>query len=191
MGQVYQTSGQLQQALLKFEEALPIMREVGNRTGEATTRSNIAILLYTHFNRQQEAITSMEQAIAILVEAGLPQDAAGQNVDDKRSVLQVMQSGAPLGEQATLSPAELQEIINTTIFVMTTAQDQRPEWREAIAEALQNAQQQGADWQIEADFFTAILAILDGRSLTLAADHPYVQALTAILDGIAKNGQQL
>ncbi len=144
-----------------------------------------------HFNRQQEAITSMEQAIAILVEAGLPQDGAGQKVDDLQSLLQIMQSGIPLGEQTMLPPVELQEIIETTIFVMTTAQDQRPEWREAIAEALQNAQQQGADWQIEADFFTAVLALLDGRSLMLPTDHPYVQALAAIRDGIAKNGQQL
>jgi len=73
---------------------------------------------------------------------------------------------------------------------MTTAQDQRPEWREVIAEALQDAQQQGADWQIEADFFTAVLALLDGRSLTLSADHPYVQAIAAIQDGIAKDAQQ-
>jgi tetratricopeptide (TPR) repeat protein len=190
MGLVYQGTGQPQLALQKYQEALPITREVGNRALESTAHSNIAVLLYMHYNRQQEAITSMQRAIAILVEAGLPQDGAGQKVDDLQSLLQIMQSEIPLGGQARLSPVELQKIIDITIFVMTTAQDQRPEWREAIVEALQDAQQQGADWQIEADFFTAVLAILDGRSLPLPADHPYVQALAAIQDGIAKSGQQ-
>ena len=39
-------------------------------------------VLYQYLNRSQEAITKMEQAIAVLVETGLPQDAAGQTRDD-------------------------------------------------------------------------------------------------------------
>jgi tetratricopeptide (TPR) repeat protein len=97
MGLVYQATGHPQQALQQYQQALPILREVGNRAVEATTRSNIAVLLYKHFNRQQEAIPFMEQAIAILVEAGLSHDGAGLKVDDLRKVLQIMQSGAPLG----------------------------------------------------------------------------------------------
>ena len=96
MGALYQATGQPQQALQKCLEALPIRREVGDRAVESTTCSNIAVLLYMHFNRQKEAITFMERAIAILVKAGLPQDEAGQKVEDLRNVLQTMQSGPRL-----------------------------------------------------------------------------------------------
>ena len=112
---------------------------------------------------------------------------AGQKIEVLLSVLQIMQNDLPIGAYATLTPSELQQIIDTTIIVMTTEQDQRPEWREVIAEALQDAQQKGVDWQMETDFFTAVLALLDGQSLSLPSDHPYVQAINAILDGIAKN----
>ena len=69
----------------------------------------------------------------------------------------------------------------STIFVMKMVRGQRPEWREAIAEALQNDQQQGVNWQIEADFFTTVLAVRDGRSLTLPSDYPFVQALYQVV----------
>jgi hypothetical protein len=55
---------------------------------------------------------------------------------------------------------------------------------------MQNAQQQGANWQIEVEFFTAILAILDEQPPSLAADHPYASAIVAIQNGIAKGGLQ-
>jgi tetratricopeptide (TPR) repeat protein len=192
MALVYQATGQPQRALELFEQALPLMRAVGDRAGESTTRSNIAMLLYRHFNRQQEAITSMERAIAILVEAGLPQDAAGQKVDDLRSVLQIMRTGKPLGGQggssSTMPADQIQQIVSNTVAVMTTMPGRRAQWREVVEKALQDAQQRGADLQIEADFFTAVLAILDGEASALPADHPYAQAVVAIQSGIAAGG---
>src|SRR6266700_5604019 len=73
---------------------------------------------------------------------------------------------------------------------MTSVQDRRDEWREDVAQMLQNAQQQGADWQIEVDFYTAILALLDGQTPGLLGDHPYAPALRAIQEGIAAGGLQ-
>ena len=64
-----------------------LTREVGDRAGEATTLANMAVVLYRYLNRSQEAITKMEQAIAVLVETGLPQDAAGQTRDNCSNTL--------------------------------------------------------------------------------------------------------
>lgn len=62
-------------------------------------------------------------------------------------------------------PAEhINTLVGYTITVMTTMPERHAEWREAITQALHDAQQRGADWQIEVEFFTAILAILEGQS---------------------------
>jgi len=88
-------------------------------------------------------------------------------------------------------PLAIQQIISNTVAVMTTVQDRRAEWREKIAKALQDARQRGADWQIVVDFFSTVLAILDGQALDLPADHPYAEAVTAIQAGIAAGGPQI
>ena len=63
---------------------------------------------------------------------------------------------------------------------MTTTKNHRGEWYKIMVKALQDAQQRGANWQILVDFFTAVLAILDGHSLTLPTDHTYALAIIAI-----------
>ncbi len=72
---------------------------------------------------------------------------------------------------------------------MTAMPERRAQWRETIAGALANAEQRGTDWHIEVEFFTAVLAMLDGQSPSLPADHPYAAPIAAMLDGIAKGGQ--
>src|SRR5205807_9494773 len=81
-------------------------------------------------------------------------------------------------------------ITTNTIAVMTTVQDRHAEWREIMTKDLQDAQQRGANWQIEVDFFTAVLDILDGRTPGLPDNHPYAQSVAAIQDGIANGGVQ-
>jgi hypothetical protein len=88
------------------------------------------------------------------------------------------------GGPSTMPAEQLDAIVNSTIAVMTTVQERRDEWRTIIAGSLQEAQQQGADWQIEVDFFTAVLALLDGHTATLPDDHPYAAAIDAIVQGI-------
>ena len=187
---VYQAIGQPQQALELYQQALPLTREVGDRAGEVTTLSNIAILLYQHLNRPQDAISKMEQVIAVMVETGLPRDAAGRPLEELQRYLNTMRQGPSPDGSATMSPEQLRPIIANTIVVMTTMQDRRDEWREAMTKELQDAQQRGTDWQIEVDFFTTVLAILDGKSPDLPGDHPYAQAVVAIQDGIVAGVEQ-
>ncbi len=82
-------------------------------------------------------------------------------------------------------------MIANTIAVMTKMPEHRNKWREMVAQVQQNAQEQGYDWQSAVDFLTAILAILDGQTAFLSADHTYEQALTAIQSGIAREKEHL
>src|SRR5438874_11371014 len=99
-----------------------------------------------------------------------------------------MRLGIPIGQARMMSAATLQQIVTNTVAVVTVTQDRHTEWREAIAKALQDAQQRGENWQIEVDFFSAVLDILDGKSPGLPGDHPYAQSLAAIQEGIAAGG---
>jgi hypothetical protein len=189
---VYDATGQPKRALELYEQALPLTREVGDRAGEATILANMTVVLHQYLNRSQEAITKMEQAIAVLVETGLPQDAAGQTRDDMQQYLDSMRQGISYNtanDSPNIMPAaQLQVIVANMVAVMTTVQESRSEWREAMANSLQQAQQEGADWQIEVEFFSAVLAILDGEVPALPGDHPYAPALATIQEGIAAGG---
>ena len=59
----------------------------------------MALLLYQHLNRPEDAIGHMEQAIAVLAKTGLPQDAAGHTVEDLQGILHVMRTGSTPDEQ--------------------------------------------------------------------------------------------
>jgi tetratricopeptide (TPR) repeat protein len=192
MALVYRATGQSQRALELYEQVLPITHEVEYRAGEAATLANMAVVLYQYPNRSQEAITKMEQAIAVLVETGLPQDAGGRTRDQLQQYLGTMRQGISydtVNESSNIMPsAQLQVIIANTVTAMTTIQERHAEWYEVIAKALQDTQQHGADWQIEVEFYTAILAILDGEVPALPGDHPYAPALAKIQEGIAAGG---
>jgi hypothetical protein len=165
-------------------------RAVSHPAGEVVGLAGISLLLYQPLGRPQEAIIQMEQAIAVLQARGLPQDAAGNTAEDLQRILQIMRTGNPLGGQeesaSTMLDVPVQQIISTTVAVMTTVQDRRAEWREIIEKVLHDAQESGADWQSDVDFISAVLAMLDGKvPAFLPADHPYAQAVAAIQSGIA------
>src|SRR6266481_736891 len=187
MAEVYHATGQPRRALELYEQALPLRREVGDRAGEATTLSNMALLLSQDLNRQQDAINAMQQAIAVLDETGLPQDAGGHTREELQQDLDALRQGMAPGQanQAATMPAEqLQVIVHNTVAVMTTMQERHAEWRKILTGALQDAREQGADWQIEVDFYTALVALLDGQSPSLPDEHPYAAALAQIRVGI-------
>lgn len=63
----YANIGQPQKALEFYNQALPILREVGERSVEATTLSNIG-LVYRDTNRPTEAIKNFEQSVEITLQ---------------------------------------------------------------------------------------------------------------------------
>jgi hypothetical protein len=102
------------------------------------------------------------------------------------------QGSAPgqANQTATMSVEQLQVIVHNTVAVMTTIQERHAEWHKTMTGVLQDAQERGADWQIEVDFYTAVLALLDGQTPSLPDDHPYAGALAQIQSGIAAGGVQ-
>jgi tetratricopeptide (TPR) repeat protein len=193
MALVYDATGQPQRALELYEQALLLMREVGNRAGEATTLANMAGVLYQYLNRSQEAIITMEQAVAVMIETGLPHAAAGQTRDDMQQFLVAMHQGISPGQAIgglpTMPSAQLQVIITNTVVVMTTMQERRAEWREVITKALQQAK--SINRQHDVDFYAAVLALLDGQPPALPGDHPYATTLAKIQEGIAAGGLEV
>ena len=64
IGLVYNSISQPQEALKYFNQALPIMREVGDRAGEAATLNNIGAV-YDSISQPQEAFKYLNQALPI------------------------------------------------------------------------------------------------------------------------------
>jgi tetratricopeptide (TPR) repeat protein len=191
MAGVYRSTGQPQRALALYDEALPLMRAVGDRAGEADTLSLLAVLLYQHLNRPAEAVQYMQQAIAVLEATGLDRATSGTTIETIRQALATMQRGAPLGGgggPSTLPAEQIRVTVSNTVAVLTSVQEKHSEWRGAMEERLQHARQQGPDWQIEVEFYTAVLAFLDGQPASLPEGHPYAEAVAAIGQGIAGGG---
>src|SRR5258708_17213166 len=75
---LYQSMQRYPEAQTAFEQSIVLERQVTHPAGEIAGLVGLARLLYQHLNHPQDAITSMERAIAVLQATGLPQDAAGQ-----------------------------------------------------------------------------------------------------------------
>jgi tetratricopeptide (TPR) repeat protein len=158
MGLAYQLNGQSQEALSCYEQTLPILQEAGNHPMEATILANIATLLYQQFNRAQDAITYLEQAINILNQMGLRQDAAGQTLELFNHWLQAMQYGKPLISQADIVDGLQNEevvdrqtenldlfdvLIRNTIAVLGPRKDKQQEWHGTLVQMRSQAREQG------------------------------------------------
>ncbi len=214
LGRVYNALGQKPQALAYYQQALAIWREVGDRSGEGITLHNIG-MIYAGFGQLDVVLACALLAKALFEYVQSPYiEYAKQLINSLRRHLGEERFAALLAQVApraneiveralqekrlpdeveqfpsTLPPEQINIIISNTITVMTTMPERRAEWQETISRVLQVAQQRGSDWQIEVEFYTAILAILDGQSLSLPTDHPYASALAAIQEGIANGGQ--
>jgi tetratricopeptide (TPR) repeat protein len=192
MAGVFRVMGQPQRALELYEQAVLIKHELGNPADEATSLHYLATLLYQQFGRTGEAIAKMEQALALLQAGGLSKDKEGHTVQDLMEVLQVMRDGGSLGERAsglsTMPTTRISQIASNTVAVIKTMPERRAQWREKITRASMESQQQGR--QSDVDFFTAVIAMLDGETPMLPADHPYASALAKIQADIASSVPQ-
>jgi tetratricopeptide (TPR) repeat protein len=69
MAGVYSAIGKPEEALRLYEQALPIKREVGDRSGEGTTLNNMA-RVYRDIGKPEDALRLYEQALPIKREVG-------------------------------------------------------------------------------------------------------------------------
>jgi hypothetical protein len=166
------------------------MREMGDQAGEADTLALMSVVLYQHLSRQQDAMNALQQAMAVLDATDLLRTSSGNTREELQQTLDTMRQGLPLkqADQPAIMPAEeLDRIIYTTVVVMTTMLEQQAEWYSMITDDLRSLQREDG-WQNEIDFFTALLALLDGQSPSLPGNHPYAAALSQIRAGIAAGG---
>src|SRR5450631_955062 len=71
-----------------------------------------------------------------------------------QSVLQTQKLGRGTGGRIVLTGK---------IFREAMRHERLTEWRKAVANLRQEAEQRGNDWQIDVDFFSVVLEILDGK----------------------------
>jgi hypothetical protein len=197
-----------------YGQALAILREVGDRAGEGTTLHNIGMIfaqsgqldaalacvllakvLYEYVQSpsdiedEVQTITALQTSLGKEQFAKLLDKVKGHEEEIAQRALQDRTIFDEMMQPASTIPAEQINIfVGNTIAVMTIMQERHEDWRSAMQQVLQEAQQRGADLQNEVEFFTAILAILDGGSPSLAPDHPYAPAVAAIQAGIAQGG---
>ena len=169
-----------EEALTAFEKVVALEKLLDHRDKEVVTLVVMARLLFDHLNQPQEAVIRIEQAISILIETGLLANVSGHTVEELQQIATDMRRG--LGH---LPAKQIQQIVDNTIAVMTSPHAKRDVWREWVVSALQSARQHGANWRTVVEFFTAILALLDGQESNLPHYHPYAETLETIRAGIA------
>lgn len=86
--------GQYPDALAFFKQSIVLEQQISHRAGEAAGLVEIALVLYRYLNRTEDAISYIEQAIAVLMQTDLPQDAAGRTLERLQLILQAMRTGA-------------------------------------------------------------------------------------------------
>ena len=92
---LYRDMQRYPEALATFEQFITLAQQIALPAAEAAGLVDTALLLHQHLNRTEDAITAMENAIALLTKAGLSQDAARRTVEDLQRQLQAMRPGVP------------------------------------------------------------------------------------------------
>jgi tetratricopeptide (TPR) repeat protein len=176
MAMVYQSTGRMGEALATLVTLVELARSIHSPAIEAGVWGNMAGVLLA-LDRRTDAIDAQRQAVAIMERYNLSHDAGGASLPAIRSRLAALESGASSAagsaDPATLPPQVQQTLVEKTVAVLTALPEKRDEWRGALSQGLQDAQTQGAAWQIEVDLFTALLSLLDGEAPHLPSDHPY------------------
>jgi hypothetical protein len=218
MGGVYDATGQMEKALEKFEQALPIMRVVGDRAGEAVTLNNMGSVYWAP-EQMEKALELHQQALPIMREVG---DRAGEAVTcfnvamiyrdlgEFQKAVEYLRAAVALEKQ--VKHPDYEQDAATLREWEKALQEGRPfpgkggsssgisqdllqslvvnTIKENIEENLQIAQENQAEDDLE--FFQAILAILEGKEApNLKEGSPYQGALAAIQEGIADGGEGL
>jgi tetratricopeptide (TPR) repeat protein len=180
---LYQSLKRYSEAITAFNRSIDLSQQIIYPAMKIAGLIGLAFLLYRHLNRTVDAI-ALEKALRVFATTGLLHDAAEQTIEQVQQWLAMMRDENISEPPSTLPFKTIQQIVSNTIAAMLVASSHRLEWIELITSVLQVAQQQGTDRQAERDFFTTILAFLDGQSPTLPPDHPYAQAIEEIRKGV-------
>jgi hypothetical protein len=210
MADVLVDLGKPQEAMALYQQALLTKQQLGDVRGVAVTQANFSQLLLEQ-GEYKRALSMAWDAYSSLSDHGYTRDTQfmqqllisikGWTLGPERFDAlwkQVMSDPQPAWlrdvqassstEDGHIPSKTLDVIASNTITVMSVVPEKLDEWRETMTGALKQAQD--AHQAQEAEFFTAVLAILDGQVPVLPDGHPYSAALDTIQAGIAAGGSE-
>jgi tetratricopeptide (TPR) repeat protein len=133
IGFLYKALGQKQKALEFFQEALPIIQEVGNCAGEAAILNNIGEIYYG-FGQKQKALKFFQEALPIaqalgnrayeavtLVNIGFVYNALGQ----KQKALEYFEKALPIAQEVGNRAYEAATLNNIGFLYKALGQNQK------------------------------------------------------------------
>jgi tetratricopeptide (TPR) repeat protein len=91
MALIYYQDGDLNKAAEMLTGVLAVFQSIGAAPAEAMVRRNLAVV-QSQLGQLTQAIDHIERSVAILTTLGLTQDAAGQTLDQHRSILAQLQA---------------------------------------------------------------------------------------------------
>jgi tetratricopeptide (TPR) repeat protein len=208
MADVLVQLGKPQEAMALYEQSLRTTQELGDVRSIAATQANYCQLLFQQDERHR-ALSIAWEAYNSLHQSNFTNDAQVVQqllISIKGQVLGPVQFDTlwkevisetqpdwlcevqvtPFSEEAHRVVEQMNMIVANTITVMTGMPEKREEWREKIDGALQKAQ--SINRSQDAEFFTAILAILNNQSPSLPVGHPYAIVFDSIQANIAAGG---
>ena len=106
MGAIYFKQGKAEKTVAMLQQVLEINRETKQVANEAATLKNLAIVLHNALGQTEEAITYQKQAIALLEQYQLTQDAAGATLQQHKQFLDELGGTEPDNVPAATSPAD-------------------------------------------------------------------------------------
>jgi tetratricopeptide (TPR) repeat protein len=183
---LYQDFQRYSEALKTFDASIQLAREVMYPTAEIAGWVGRAQLLFAYFPRAEDALLSLEHAQEIFLLHNLSHDAAGRTLEDVEQLLERMKQGKPLAhsqDRATLPASLLIQVVENTRAVLSHVPERKAEWEEQVRQLLAHVCEQGEDWQQEAELFTSLLALLEGKEARLPNEHSYIAVIEAVQQG--------
>jgi tetratricopeptide (TPR) repeat protein len=199
IGHVMISEKRFEEARKYLEKAITYAQRLQYPAAEASALVHLATLLEYHLNRPAEAAARLQEALAVLDVSGLSQTMHGQSRSDIQQLLDLLTTQNPSENGAAIKPGQnevemtqeqLDNIIESTVSVMTLLPNKKEEWRQAIEIALQEAVDHQR--QDDIDLFNAVLSFLDGGSPQLSHSHPFAHVVKQIKSKIkSKNNIRL
>jgi len=181
MGMAWGSLGDRHKALDYYQQALPILREVGNKSVEAVACYNIG-LVYANEGDLDTAIEYLERCVQLDIEVEDP------DLESDRQILERLKAQRDGRTVVSLSQELLEQTVQITSAFDRLQPDNQDKWREALHSQRQTFEDENDSHGVA--FFTTLIAILDGETPSLPDANPYQPYLQQVLDNIGGTKSQ-
>ncbi len=202
MANMLSKQGKPQEALALYEQSLQTSNELEDVREIAVIEANLAQILFEQKEYDRGLLLAWD-AYTLLQQSGYVHDAQivqrvlislkeahlspftlsweRQIREEQPDWLRSVQEETP-SEQRRLSAEQRRVIVANTIAVMTEMPEKQAEWSQVLSESFRTAQESNATQ--DAEFFAALLSLIDGQPAVLPSDHPYAEDLAEVERGL-------